>query len=105
MISNDLDNNEWMMTMWINLQLHHADPEIALIELVLYVPPEGSERLPLLHDGVEEAQREQQPAPVLGPRARDVELRVADRIRDVRAVDVIFEAFRSLIRHLYTWKC
>lgn len=84
------------------LQLHDADPEVALVELVLYVPAQRAEGAPLLHDGVEEAQREQQPPPLLRARARDVELGVADGVRDVRAVDVVLQTFWSFVRHFHT---
>lgn len=43
-----------------HFQLKHADPQISLVELVGIVPANGAEFPSLLHNRVEEAEREQE---------------------------------------------
>lgn len=63
-----------------DLQLQRADTQIRLVEFVLIVPADRSEFPTLLHDGVKEAEGEEQLLESLLLRRRVEELAIAYRI-------------------------
>mmetsp|Transcript_1527 Transcript_1527/g.5997 ORF Transcript_1527/g.5997 Transcript_1527/m.5997 type:complete len:549 (+) Transcript_1527:50-1696(+) len=85
-----------------HLQLAHGDLEVGVVEAIGDVPAEGAVLLALLHEGVEEAQPEEQRAEGahLGALAAQVELVRLDGVGDVRLHDVGAEPCGGLVGHL-----
>mmetsp|Transcript_5662 Transcript_5662/g.19199 ORF Transcript_5662/g.19199 Transcript_5662/m.19199 type:complete len:711 (+) Transcript_5662:204-2336(+) len=82
-------------------QLPHGDLQVGVGELVLDIPAQGPELDALLHEGVEEAQPEEQLVELLRPLPRAVEeLRVVDGVVEVRLHDVCAEPLGRLVGHL-----
>eukprot|EP00968_Pinguiococcus_pyrenoidosus_P021795 scaffold2923_cov313-Pinguiococcus_pyrenoidosus.AAC.3 len=84
------------------LELLHADLEVALIEPIRDVPPERTVQAPLLDDRVEEAQAVQDVPELRALRALGVKLLVGDGIRLEGADQVGAQALRRLDRHLHS---
>mmetsp|Transcript_22137 Transcript_22137/g.48342 ORF Transcript_22137/g.48342 Transcript_22137/m.48342 type:complete len:214 (+) Transcript_22137:1762-2403(+) len=85
-----------------HLELPHADAQVILVELIRNVPANRAELAPLLHDGVEEGQAEQQLAELLVLHAALKELGVADGVRGVGAQQTGTQALGRLVCHLDT---
>lgn len=83
------------------MQLYNADPQIGLVELVRNVPPQRTEIAPLLYQRVEKAQAEEQLFEINRLIAGLEELRVADRIAQVRTHDVRAKTLRGFVGHLH----
>ncbi len=82
-----------------HVQLHGADSEIRLVELVGNIPSERAELAPFLDQSVEETQSEEHLLEMHRLFISGEEVVVADRIRQVGSVDVQFQASRRLVRH------
>lgn len=70
------------------MELHHADPQIGLVELVADVPANGAELAALLDQRVEEAESVEESLEIQTLLTTLVPLRVADGVAQVRPHDV-----------------
>lgn len=82
-----------------NLELKNAYPQIGLVELIRCVPTDRPELSSLLHYGVKKAQTVEKLLEYLGLFARLEEIRIADRIAQIRPNDVRSKTLRRFVCH------
>lgn len=80
--------------------LFHANPEIRFVELVRNVPPQSPKFPPLLDNGVEETQPEEELLPGVRLVAAFEEAGVRDGVIEIGTQEVSTESFGWLICHL-----
>lgn len=82
--------------------LLHANPEVGFVELVWNVPPQSPKLPPLLNNGMEKTQPEEELLPGLRLVAAFEEVGVRDGVVEIGTQEVSTESFGWLVCHLNT---